>query len=84
MASTNSWARYEPYLRYKNVSSSTFVSTNSVVVADTEVSANSVIIFIPKAAPIGVWFLQSKTAGVGFTIGSTDAENNIAFDYIIL
>lgn len=84
MAQHQSWARVEPFLRYKTVTSGTFVSGNSVVVADTEVAGNSVILVIPTSIPAGTWYIVSQTAGTGFTVGSTDAESNVTFNYIIL
>lgn len=80
-------AQYIPFFRYKNISTTTWGSTpNSAVIADSSVSANSVIIAYPTGtAPAGRWYLVSQTAGTGFTLGSSDPENSTqAITYIVL
>jgi hypothetical protein len=86
MTTRNTWARYEPFLRYKTVSTGAFPAGggNTCIVADTEVAGNSIIIFSETQTPAGNWAITSQTAGTGFTITSTDSESGTTFNYIIL
>lgn len=80
-------AQYVPFFRYKNVSTTTWgASPNTAVIADPSVSTNSYIAFQATGTqPAGTWFLLSQTAGVGFTITSSDAESSTqAIRYIVL
>lgn len=76
----------QPAQTYLNLASGTFTATGSpVVVANTNITANSVIIFTPKTTggTIASPYVSSITPGTGFTVTTGGSDSSI-WSYVII
>lgn len=75
-----------PALKYKIVNTRVWaINGTSDVVADTYVSANSIIDIMNTSIFVGPWFI-TLNPGVGFTVTSSNSEaaTTTTYSYIIL
>lgn len=75
------WANIKKFLR--PVKSGTFASgSNSYVMSDAEVTADSIIDVYAQTEPVGFWTVESASGQ--FTINSSKTEtSNVVFKYFI-
>jgi len=68
---------------YRTIKSGTFASgSNTYVMTDADVNANTIVDLYAQSAPIGGWTVSSGAGS--FTITSTKTEtSNVAFKYIL-
>lgn len=75
-----------PPLKYKTVNTRVWATTgNTDVVADTYVTANSIIDLMNTSAYVGPWFI-TLNPGVGFTVTSSNSETatTTTYSYVIV
>lgn len=84
MSTTNTAARYSPFLAYKSAITQTWATTgNTDTVTNANVHSNSVVIPVPTSQQNGLWYV-TVTEGQ-FVVTSSDSESaGLTYTYIVL